>query len=88
MHMTKLALIIVALVALTAIACGSSATAPTPTATSTISRGYLAVLEAPEAGETVKTPDFTLPAATGGEFTLSSIRGQKPLAVVFYRGFF
>jgi len=32
--------------------------------------------------------DFTLPAAGGGAVTFSELRGNVPLVVVFYRGYF
>jgi hypothetical protein len=32
-------------------------------------------------------PDFTLPSVQGGEYTLSQFRGEKPVAVVFYRAY-
>lgn len=32
-------------------------------------------------------PDFTLPAATGGEVSLNDFQGQKPVVLVFYRAF-
>ncbi|MBT4126191.1 MAG: redoxin domain-containing protein [Chloroflexi bacterium] len=32
-------------------------------------------------------PDFTLPSVQGDEYTLSSFRGDKPVAVVFYRAY-
>lgn len=31
-------------------------------------------------------PDFTLPKLDGGEFSLSSLNGEKNAALVFYRG--
>jgi hypothetical protein len=36
-------------------------------------------------GQTV--PDFTLPDAAGRPVTLSDYRGQKPVVLVFYRGY-
>jgi hypothetical protein len=32
-------------------------------------------------------PDFTLPSIQGPEYTLSQFRGEKPVAVVFYRAY-
>ena len=32
-------------------------------------------------------PDFTLPSVQGVEYTLSQFRGEKPVAVVFYRAY-
>jgi len=32
-------------------------------------------------------PDFTLPDATGAAVTLVSFRGQRPVVLVFYRGY-
>ena len=32
-------------------------------------------------------PDFTLPSVQGTDFTLSQFQGEKPVAVVFYRGY-
>jgi hypothetical protein len=32
-------------------------------------------------------PDFTLPSVQGTEYTLSQFRGDKPVAVVFYRAY-
>jgi hypothetical protein len=32
-------------------------------------------------------PDFTLPSVQGSEYTLSSFRGEQPVAVVFYRAY-
>ncbi len=32
-------------------------------------------------------PDFTLPSVQGPEYTLSQFRGEKPVAVVFYRAY-
>jgi hypothetical protein len=32
-------------------------------------------------------PDFTLPDAAGRPVTLSSFRGQRPVVLVFYRGY-
>lgn len=32
-------------------------------------------------------PDFTLPSVQGDEYTLSQFRGDKPVAVVFYRAY-
>lgn len=33
-------------------------------------------------------PDFTLPAAAGGEVSLGSYRGRSCVVLVFLRGFF
>ena len=46
------------------------------------------VLDAPTAlrvGE--QPPDFTLPDAAGRPVTLADYRGQKPVVLVFYRGY-
>ena len=34
-----------------------------------------------------KTPDFTLPAAGGGEVSLGDFRGKSCVVLVFLRGF-
>jgi hypothetical protein len=76
-----------AFIALAVTACGTTTSSLPATPTGTPGdRGYDAVLERPPG--TVKTPDFTLPSATSGEMSLASLRGSKPLAIVFYRGFF
>ena len=33
-----------------------------------------------------EAPDFTLPAASGGEHTLSALRGEKNVILLFFRG--
>ncbi|MEW5734247.1 MAG: hypothetical protein AB1921_05295 [Thermodesulfobacteriota bacterium] len=38
----------------------------------------------PEIGN--QAPDFTLPLAGGGSFTLSARVSEKPLLLIFYRG--
>ncbi len=40
------------------------------------------------APDDVATPDFTLGASNGQVVRFSEIRGQQPVVVVFYRGFF
>ncbi len=32
-------------------------------------------------------PDFTLPSIQGPEYTLTQFRGEKPVAIVFYRAY-
>jgi hypothetical protein len=34
-----------------------------------------------------RPPDFTLPDATGRPVSLADFRGQKPVVIVFYRGY-
>ena len=34
-----------------------------------------------------QAPDFTLPDAAGRPVTLADYRGQKPVVLVFYRGY-
>ena len=45
----------------------------------------------PAAGAVLKVgeaaPDFTLPDATGAAVTLASFRDQRPVVLVFYRGY-
>lgn len=67
------------------LACGSSDPTATP-ASPPASPGFNGILQAPTGNEL--TPDFTLPLATGGTINFADYRGEQPVAVIFYRGFF
>jgi len=68
--------------------------APTPAPTESIEATKPAIVE-PTEPPLINTPspvanlapDFTLPSVLGNEYTLSQFRGDKPVAVVFYRAY-
>lgn len=66
--------------ALALVACGAE-----PAATSPVENAPATGNFPPSIGD--MAPDFTLPAATGGEVTLSQFRGDRPVVLVFYRAF-
>lgn len=76
-------------VAGTLLACGEADISSAPTSESK------AAAPAPTERPRVSTPaplanlapDFTLPSVQGVDYNLSSFRGDKPVAVVFYRAY-
>ena len=84
--MRKILISLFGIMLIAAVACGSDNSSGGSSSQLPEPDGYDRVLQA--ADSNVATPDFTLDSVDHDVVRLTDLQGDKPFAIIFYRGFF